>query len=502
MKPKEEFFSQLAAEFPEHPLKERYLSELRDHVEDLEEDLQLNSHQLTPELMSKKLGSPKEIKNNFFDVMLPLRHLIFGMESLLWGSLLVPPLVYMGIILMYLSVDVSPANEKPLIFLGLLSMLGLNLLSIYIYKVLQGRGKVLESKLGISKTAWGLSLLVPPFISLPFIGIAMFREFGISSIAGICLLVAVLGAFSLAVVLKKNSFLDKPLARLNTLATPSFLFFFSLLFVMENLGFPLSGVLGTANTFLAWSAEILLLPFTPLSSHPEKLLTFIPTLGVLLSLSALCIVFSMFYFRQWLWAQASLLLIILGCLFSNPFLAHSWLFHSQSLISAYIEQEEFGHFYRLARFWNQTRRGISYNVEFMNGAFHVGQNLGKTYSFNPKNILQGPDYKVKLDNSAPYDDTALAKEPLPESFKCLEVGLDPTYEKTDTSFCAHFTLEGEYFEFYVEPRSGYSITSVIHDIAISDDKQSAVLVVSSSETPQEVYFVDLRPQDLGTPIGG
>jgi len=59
------FFKQLKDELHNHPYQDRYLEELQNHAEDLEEE------QLNDENWKHRMGEPLGIKANFMKIMHP-----------------------------------------------------------------------------------------------------------------------------------------------------------------------------------------------------------------------------------------------------------------------------------------------------------------------------------------------------------------------------------------------------------------------------------------------
>ena len=84
----DQFFETLAASLDRHPYKERYLEELRDHVDDLKVDNKLET--LTSEQIDEHMGDPEGIKGHFLKIMHPFRGVQFVLEGLFFGLLSIP----------------------------------------------------------------------------------------------------------------------------------------------------------------------------------------------------------------------------------------------------------------------------------------------------------------------------------------------------------------------------------------------------------------------------
>lgn len=99
---KEKFFKQLKDEIHGHPFRDRFLEELQDHAEDLENDKELKTKFIESEMIKKYLGEPKDVSRKFKFMMNPwnqaLTFFLYGFSlfslyvawSFLINALLVP----------------------------------------------------------------------------------------------------------------------------------------------------------------------------------------------------------------------------------------------------------------------------------------------------------------------------------------------------------------------------------------------------------------------------
>ena len=85
-----DFFKQLRDELHGHPLRDRFLEELKDHTEDLEDVEKPKNEFARSEMRKKYLGEPRQIKENFMKIMHPLGKLLFVLEAFCYGLLIFP----------------------------------------------------------------------------------------------------------------------------------------------------------------------------------------------------------------------------------------------------------------------------------------------------------------------------------------------------------------------------------------------------------------------------
>lgn len=79
--PRSDFFKQLKENL-HHPLRDRFLEELKDHVQDMRVE------NLNGEELEKRMGEPKFIKKIFLQIMTPFGKTIFIFKGLLFGVLI------------------------------------------------------------------------------------------------------------------------------------------------------------------------------------------------------------------------------------------------------------------------------------------------------------------------------------------------------------------------------------------------------------------------------
>lgn len=82
------YFSQLRQEFKNDPYRDRFLSELEDHADDLAEHENLTEKNLTPHFMKTHFGDPKQVKKIFNAVVRPWENLFFILEGLFYGIMM------------------------------------------------------------------------------------------------------------------------------------------------------------------------------------------------------------------------------------------------------------------------------------------------------------------------------------------------------------------------------------------------------------------------------
>lgn len=85
-----DFFQQLKNELHGHPYRERFLEELENHAEDLKKHELFHHKKLTDEIMEKRMGDPKTVKENFLNIMNPFGKLFFVLEGLFYGGIFLP----------------------------------------------------------------------------------------------------------------------------------------------------------------------------------------------------------------------------------------------------------------------------------------------------------------------------------------------------------------------------------------------------------------------------
>lgn len=85
-----DFFRQLKDELKGNPYRDRFLEELQDHAEDLEEALKVRNEFARSEMMKKYFGDPEDIKNIFLKIMHPFGKLLFNLEGFSYGIIILP----------------------------------------------------------------------------------------------------------------------------------------------------------------------------------------------------------------------------------------------------------------------------------------------------------------------------------------------------------------------------------------------------------------------------
>jgi len=146
------FFKQLKDELHGHPYRERFLEELEDHVEDLEEE------QLNDENWRHRMGKPLGIKETFVKIMHPFRQITFYLEALIYGFLLFP----VNIVIFSTASEglttgsgLMVAIFKIIIYLGILFIF---------YFVCIKRYLNLKLKTSKSPVSWIILLISPSFL--------------------------------------------------------------------------------------------------------------------------------------------------------------------------------------------------------------------------------------------------------------------------------------------------------------------------------------------------
>ena len=79
---KAQFIQSIQREFEGHPLRERFLEELEDHMVDMEED---ENEALESQVIEEKMGIPHQIKRQFIAIVDPWRNAFFVAEALMVG---------------------------------------------------------------------------------------------------------------------------------------------------------------------------------------------------------------------------------------------------------------------------------------------------------------------------------------------------------------------------------------------------------------------------------
>lgn len=491
----ENFFKELDRTFPAHPMKERYLQELQDHWEDLQEEEKLDSTHLTQHLMSKKLGSSQEIKENFFNILVPFRHLLFAAEALFWGSLMVP----FSIFALMTFVDALESNSN--MGLALLVMALLACAWPMAFHFLKQRGPDINATTGYSEKAWNRALFLPSgvaflimtfihriylldlishdrsaFLMVPVWGVllavgffglwkiyegfnAQFRKIKVDLKGFGVLLFAYAISEAIRVTAGANSLITEILEGLGTIFSLSTL---SKAFISNATGF-IPGAFFTAQLIAAFMAFLILQ-------------------GLL----------SMIIFKRWSWLQGSIVLYCASLFFANPYVDVAMMSPAYP-VSEVLERQELGPIFNITRYWNRDDAMLfEYSVDWEKDHFVVNQNTGIELTLDPQKIRNGEfDFNLRRANENFYENRE-SEVTLPEGVKCLFEGIER--EKSPYYMCNQLTYgEDSFAGLFADKSPSSAPGEFIEDAAVSADGRWLMIVLSSNlDEADQVYLLDLQ----------
>lgn len=492
MSDKKKYLKDLEKELEDLPLRDRFLQEISDHLEDSDED---NIHPLTYQTMYQKIGTPKEIKNNYYSILKPLRIFYFGAEGLFYGFLLLP----FGLTYFLFSGFLMTGS-----FLGILGLILFCALWFIGFSLAFKHWKKITQETGYPLWSWILLILLPTSIAL---GTQLFTLLSCCSIGNSLKDIVSIGVVFFLIVM--SLILASYLAWKNLMVTTKqvsgswkkriafSLFLYLLIYGILRIGISygiFSHILFTGiNPFItALFMPLIFLEFMALTIQNSLFSTqelvhgiwTINFLGLILFFLIAQAMVPLIKKRKPSWLRIGVAWLALSLFVVNPnSYAPQLEWHKKIIpISENIEKEQHGFLYGLMKYANQNEgRMYRYHVVWQNNQFELEQNSGVVFLVDPVTVEK--NFYAQMLSSAETVSKPSDKTPnWPEELGCMG---EPGQVFGSFISCHHLTWKGS-------PLFSADYTSTISDIAVSEDRKWLMLIVTmGAYNPEYAYLVEL-----------
>jgi len=526
---KEKFFKQLKDELHGHPFRGRFLEELQDHAEDLVSNEKIKNDSIQSEIIKKYLGAPKEIKSNFMKTMHPFANILFYLEGICYGLLLMP-------INMFFFLIVASSGSIDSLFISIYRAIVLIGTLFLLYFICFKRFLNIKPTVNKGPFWWTVLISLPSFIWLIASIIGLFYRPTIlmpnlapGYIVYLILSVGLLytswrtaNRFSDDKILNKN----KSLFIIRIVAFSYFISF--LIFRTANSYIDLMIYQGDSVSFLAEIFSPLLMLedlFSFLSNVTLSLFDYISggsnSIFINVYFPALILGFISIYslwivtkHKKVIFLRLGIFSYVLSLFFINTeAYTERITFQVDALpLSSIIEKNELKFLYGPTKFFNEEEgRLFNYAVDFKNGEFEVQNNIGKSFYVNPEKFNanfnhQNFDSLISKIVASNYNNNlkgvlnpeiGVNEIIWPTDFICenealqIEEPIIETKAKSEmvninnSPTCLRLLYKGEVV---LE-----EIRGIFTDVDFSDDKKWMAFVFTKSfQDPEEVYLVKLK----------
>ena len=506
-----DFFKQLRDELHGHPLRDRFLEELKDHAEDLK------GEKLDEENWDKRMSDPRSIKQTFMNIMNPLGKLFFVLEALLYGALSIPFTLFF-----YFNARNNYGWNDYLFF----DQIGFWIISgfisfIFVYLLASIRFLELSKTTNLGQKKWISLVYLPGLITILLncffeINNRFGVDLSLANVISILMIYFAITGFSFLLAIKlsklniKHTYLKSVLSYIKMLAG---IYFLGCILFRTIITYTPYGIEAVRFPDSLYYIQI----FSPLAYWIEVNAGWIWT-GLMNAALSDVSLFMAFYVpifillfiggqslwfviknKKWFSIRSLLVIYVLTLFFIHPqyYMAQPEFKVPYLHVSEIIEKREVGIFYPILKFFNASRGAIyKYDVGFNTRSENADEdiiirsNTGKIYELNDLAKLNEREIKKvsyqTLFKSVRFSDSEedrLTGFILPPDYNCVEV------------YCG----QDDFAQKYIWKEK----TLPIADLALSKDQKWALIVIpnryyqiwdmaSHTIHAQEVYLVKLK----------